>query len=278
MIQLAVDRYAPAALEKEGVAAGLAKDRIVNVLTRNPSTATTTTKRASSFSLATLMSPPQVPGGVVRTHRGVWVAVGLMALTIVALATALVVKSGDPAASIATATTTAAAPVALLDAPAPAPGTETNGATSPAKTSAQVGAKHATATETAPAPGNAQQVVSAPVCPNCGVVDSYNTVQVQGQTNGVGAVAGGVGGAVIGSKVAGRGNHTLGGVIGAIGGGLLGNAVEKHVRVYTMYDVHVRMDDGSVRTVRQSTAPAVGAHVTVDGHTLHAAPSTNTGN
>ena len=247
----------------------------MNVLTRNPSTATTTTKRASSFSLATLMSPPQVPGGVVRTHRGVWVAVGLMALTIVALATALVVKSGDPAAST---TTPAAAPVALLDAPAPAPGTETNGATSPAKTSAQVGAKHATATETAPAPGNAQQVVSAPVCPNCGVVDSYNTVQVQGQTNGVGAVAGGVGGAVIGSKVAGRGNHTLGGVIGAIGGGLLGNAVEKHVRVYTMYDVHVRMDDGSVRTVRQSTAPAVGAHVTVDGHTLHAAPSTNTGN
>ena len=100
------------------------------------------------------------------------------------------------------------------------------------------------------------------------MIDSYAAVQVQGQNNGVGAVAGGLGGALIGSKIGGRGNHTLGGVIGAVGGGLLGNAVESHERAATVYDVHVRMNDGSMRTVRQATIPAVGTHVRIDGNTL----------
>jgi len=74
------------------------------------------------------------------------------------------------------------------------------------------------------------------------------------------------------AHAAGRGNHTLGGAIGAIGGGLLGNAVEKHERTVTMYDVRVRMNDGSIRTVRQAAEPHVGARVNVEGNTLRAAP------
>ena len=121
------------------------------------------------------------------------------------------------------------------------------------------------------APAGQQQVAAAaPVCTTCGVIEGYAPVQVKGQNNGVGAVAGGVGGALIGSKIAGRNNHTLGGVIGAVGGGLLGNAIESHERTSTAYDVRVRMDDGSVRTVRQSAVPTVGQHVTVEGSTLKA--------
>jgi outer membrane lipoprotein SlyB len=116
-------------------------------------------------------------------------------------------------------------------------------------------------------------VASVPVCTTCGVIDSYSAVQVQGQNNGIGAAAGGVGGAVLGSQIAGRHNRTLGGVIGAIGGGLLGNAIESHERTTTMYDVHVRMNDGSMRTIRQATAPQVGERVSVDGNTIHAAPA-----
>ena len=67
----------------------------------------------------------------------------------------------------------------------------------------------------------------------------------------------------------GGGNRTLGGVVGAVGGGLLGNAIEKHQRKETMYDVTVRMDDGSHRTVRESTAPAVGEKVRVESDGLH---------
>ena len=62
---------------------------------------------------------------------------------------------------------------------------------------------------------------------------------------------------------------TVGGIVGAIGGGLLGNAIESHERTVTEYDVRVRMEDGSTRTVRQAAVPNVGQRVNVEGHTLH---------
>jgi outer membrane lipoprotein SlyB len=242
---------------------------------------------------------PVSGGGI---PRGVWIGGGLMALTIVALATALVIKSGNsgvetPAPLAATPAVTAPAepglaPTATANTPAPVVAQQANPVVEPApvhhSAARHTAPSHSTSTTTSTAPsgnttvastGNAAPETSttppppaAPVCTTCGVVESFDTVQVAGQTNGVGAVAGGVGGAVLGSQVAGHHNKTLGGVIGAIGGGLLGNAIEKHERTTTMYDVHVRMNDGSVRTVRQSTAPQVGAHVSVEGNALHAAP------
>lgn len=208
------------------------------------------------------------PAGI---HRGIWIGGGLMALTIVALATTLVVRNND-----ARADTTAGATSAPLVA-----GTDTSTAVTPAR----VGATNAPVNESsrpayrAPAPvhheqarydDNRQQVAAAPVCTSCGVIDGYSAVQVKGQNNGVGAVAGGLGGALVGSKIAGRSNHTLGGVIGAVGGGLLGNAIESHERTITEYDVRVRMADGSVRTVRQGSIPNVGQRVSVEGNTLRA--------
>ncbi len=127
-----------------------------------------------------------------------------------------------------------------------------------------------TAQERAHENWEARQQVAAAACPNCGVVESIDAVEVQGQTNGVGAVAGGVGGAVVGNRIAGGGNRTLGGIVGAVGGGLLGNAIEKHERKATVYDVHVRMTDGSLRTVRQQSSPAVGEKVLVESDGLHA--------
>ncbi len=114
-----------------------------------------------------------------------------------------------------------------------------------------------------------EQQVAATACRECGVVEAVHAVKVQGQTNGVGAVAGGVGGAVVGNRVAGNNNRALGGVLGAVGGGLIGNAIEKHQRTTTAYDVNVRMSDGSLRTVRESTAPAVGEKVRVEADGLH---------
>ena len=204
-------------------------------------------------------------------HRGVWIGGGLMALTIIALATTLVVKSNnndalpDTAAGPSTATVVAANTAPDATAPEqsavakPAPVHE---ATRPVHHT-PAPAHHEAAQDNPP-----QQVAAAPACTTCGVVDGYSAVKVQGQNNGVGAVAGGLGGALIGSKIAGRGNHTLGGAIGAVGGGLLGNAIESHERQTTVYDVRVRMADGSIRTVRQATIPNVGQRVNVDGHTL----------
>ena len=215
-------------------------------------------------------------------HRGVWIGGGLMALTIIALATTLVVKNNDaltdPATTAATSSTaaplvaanttpTSAQPSVANQSPAAPIGTP---ATPPINESARP-------VHYAPPPVHhegardypAQQVAVAPVCTTCGVIDGYSIVKVQGQNNGVGAVAGGLGGALVGSQIAGRHDRTLGGVIGAVGGGLLGNAIETHQRTVTEYDVRVRMADGSIRTVRQSTVPNVGQRVNIEGHTLH---------
>jgi outer membrane lipoprotein SlyB len=118
-------------------------------------------------------------------------------------------------------------------------------------------------------PPRHEQLVAAAACRECGVVEAVNAVKVQGQNNGVGAVAGGLGGALVGNQIAGHGNRALGGIVGAVGGGLLGNAIEKHERTTTAYDVSVRMSDGRLRTVRESTAPAVGEKVRVDADGLH---------
>ena len=208
-------------------------------------------------------------------HRGVWIGGGLMALTIIALATTLVVKNNDAlpeATPLAATTTTPGTPTTGQSSVAnpPVVVAQQSGATTPAHEAARP-AHHTPAHNNNANSNEPQQVAAAaPVCATCGVIDGYSAVQVKGQNNGVGAVAGGLGGALVGSKIAGRSNHTLGGVIGAVGGGLLGNAIESHERVATVYDVRVRMADGSVRTVRQASIPNVGQHVNVDGNTLHA--------
>jgi outer membrane lipoprotein SlyB len=182
-----------------------------------------------------------------------------------------------PSAPVAAATPpVASAPVALAPAPAPAP-PRTVVAQNDTRAS-----RHDEPRRAQPLPPRAdrdngsaydqpsrpQRVAAAP-CSNCGVVESFDQVKVQGQTNGTGAVAGGLGGAVIGNRIAGGNNRTLGGVVGAVGGGLIGNAIEKHQRTTTAYDVHVRMDDGSLRTVRQATAPSLGSKVRVEADGLH---------
>lgn len=62
-------------------------------------------------------------------------------------------------------------------------------------------------------------------------------------------------------------------VLGAVGGGLAGHEIEKHARATTVYHVQLRMDDGSTRTVTQSTAPTVGARVEVQGNELKPRPA-----
>ena len=110
----------------------------------------------------------------------------------------------------------------------------------------------------------------ASVCATCGSVEAVTAVERPGKPSAisVGSVAGGVIGAALGNQV-GRGNgRTLATVLGAVGGGFAGHAIEGQVRKETVYQVGVRMEDGSRRTVESATAPAVGSRVTVDGNSL----------
>lgn len=131
-----------------------------------------------------------------------------------------------------------------------------------------------TAPRAAPAPA-AEPVhkAAAPVCADCGVVESVRAVKRKGDASGVGAVAGGVLGAAVGNQF-GKGNgRTAMTVLGAVGGGVAGHEVEKQVKSVVVQQVTVRMDDGSVRTIEQSSAPAVGQRVQVQGRTLKALPA-----
>ena len=114
-------------------------------------------------------------------------------------------------------------------------------------------------------------------CASCGSVESVTAVQraTKPAAISVGSVAGGVIGAALGNQV-GRGNgRTLATVLGAVGGGYAGHVIEGQVRKETVYQVGVRMEDGSRRMIETPTAPAVGSRVTVDGTVLRDAQSSS---
>lgn len=199
--------------------------------------------------------------------RPAWLIAGGAALATVGLAAGLAWRPAPPAelappASLEATKASLASNEAVVDgkaaepaAPAPAkPATKKP----PVRTAGAVSGREST-----------QQHAS--VCATCGVVEGVREVQVKGEATGLGAIAGGVLGGAVGNQ-AGKGNGRKAmTVIGAVGGGLAGHEIEKRARGETLYDVTVRMDDGSVRTVRQKTAPAKGARVTVDGQTLRSA-------
>lgn len=125
-----------------------------------------------------------------------------------------------------------------------------------------------------PAPSHSGRVAppatqpAADICANCGVVEGVRSFERKGEGSGLGAVAGGVIGGALGNQV-GKGNGRKAmTVIGAVGGGMAGHEMEKRAKSETLYEVRVRMDDGSVRTLTQTSAPAQGARVVVDGDTL----------
>jgi outer membrane lipoprotein SlyB len=108
------------------------------------------------------------------------------------------------------------------------------------------------------------------ICSDCGEVVNIRTVRKEGDSSGVGAVAGGALGGVLGHQMgAGRGKEAMT-VLGAVGGILGGNEVEKQVKAKTLYLVDVRMADGSARTITESIAPslAIGSRVRVEGNMI----------
>jgi outer membrane lipoprotein SlyB len=101
-----------------------------------------------------------------------------------------------------------------------------------------------------------QQQAAPPVlCTSCGTIDSIRVIEKPGEASGVGMIAGGVLGGLVGHQVGqGRGN-TAATIVGAAGGAYAGNQVEKNVKKVAHYDISVRMDDGTLRTVGYDVEP-----------------------
>lgn len=112
--------------------------------------------------------------------------------------------------------------------------------------------REARAAESRPAPIQ----VAQPVCMSCGTVESVREVATQGQGTGLGAVAGGVTGAIIGKQFGHGSGKTAMTILGAAGGAFAGHKIEEKVRSSQRWDVTVRLDDGSTRTVTLEQQPA----------------------
>jgi outer membrane lipoprotein SlyB len=88
-----------------------------------------------------------------------------------------------------------------------------------------------------------------------GMVESIAEVKEPGEAKGLGVVAGGVAGAVLGHQVgSGRGNK-IATILGAVGGAIAGNHVEKQARAEKRWDVTVRLDDGTTQTFSSPAEP-----------------------
>ncbi|MFL6648688.1 MAG: glycine zipper 2TM domain-containing protein [Sulfurifustaceae bacterium] len=134
-------------------------------------------------------------------------------------------------------------------------------------------AKHTqakSATHVATAEQARERVTTAPACADCGVVESVDTVEVKGQGSGAGAVAGGLAGLVIGNQIGQGKGRTLAKVAGAVGGAYAGNEIEKNMKKTVQYQVAVRMNDGSLRTITLASADGLtaGTRVKVAGDTV----------
>lgn len=95
-----------------------------------------------------------------------------------------------------------------------------------------------------------------PICRECGTIESVREVVQQGEGSGVGAVAGGVIGGVVGNQVGGGRGKDLATLAGIVGGAVAGHQIEKSQKKTVRYDIAVRLDDGSLRTISAATPPA----------------------
>lgn len=226
-------------------------------------------------------------------NKPLWAAVGILSVAVLGMGATMLYKQRAPAtapaatvAAVATPQITAApqlaAPAAsasaaddLIEKPVAAP-TKPAPVPAPAKKIVKPVHKQAPApgySGVSPAPSASPYPAystPAPVCAVCGSVESVTPVERSSKPAGVGigTVAGGVLGAVLGNQVGHGGGRTAATILGAVGGGFAGNAIEGKMRKETVYQVDVRMEDGSHRMLELAHAPGVGSRVTVEGAIL----------
>ena len=205
----------------------------------------------------------------------------VLGVTVMALAAALVVNRSDaqPGGTDALAPTTQSSTTAKLASNTTNNTNDTT--TTPARLAPAKPAVQQRPVVVAQAPTQAQAPAPRPVaCADCGTVEAVTPVQRQGDVNGVavgdttiglGTVAGGVVGGLLGNQVGGGSGKTAMTVLGAAGGAFAGNQIEKNMKKVTVYQVRVRMNDGSTRNVEVSSSIPVGSRVIVEGKNLRMA-------
>ena len=234
----------------------------------------------------------------VKSNQYLWVAVGVLGVATLGLGAELLSSRANEAASrdpvvlmaanepaketIATATKapeSVAQPVAAQSAVHTAPVNhkvvhKPNSAgtaqpvsnPAPAQQDVKVAAGTATANPPVVMPEQKPPLV---ICAVCGTVESVTAVEHDAeQGSGIGVIAGAALGGIVGNQFGGGAGKDLATIAGMAAGGWAGNTVEKKIKKETIFEVKVRMEDGSVRKLQQKTSIAVGTRVTVDGGKL----------
>ncbi|KRB30367.1 glycine zipper 2TM domain-containing protein [Acidovorax sp. Root70] len=208
--------------------------------------------------------------------KWMWAAIGVLGVSVLALGATLVMQNRTPsaadAASPATLAATPRTPESQIidEKRAQVPVASGQGAmNSGANYRPQAGGSAGRSGDMAGsmAPGGVAQPVraAAPLCQSCGRVESVQAVQQAAPATGVGAVAGGVLGAVVGNQIGKGSGRTAATVLGAVGGGYVGHKVEERSRTHTVYQIAVRMEDGSLRHFQRAEPTAVGTPVVLQG-------------
>lgn len=107
-----------------------------------------------------------------------------------------------------------------------------------------------------PPPPPAPIAQPKPICNDCGVIEAIRETEKPGEGTGVGAMAGTVVGGMLGNQV-GKGNgRDAMTIIGAVGGAIAGHQIEKSTKKTRSHEIVVRFDDGTTRTLSQSSPPS----------------------
>ncbi|SAL60297.1 17 kDa surface antigen [Caballeronia choica] len=91
-------------------------------------------------------------------------------------------------------------------------------------------------------------------------VESVRGVKISsnnGQPSGLGAIGGGALGAVAGSTIGGGTGSILTGIVGGLVGAVAGNAVENTAAVKNGLEITVRLDNGDMRAITQTSTGEV---------------------
>lgn len=91
-----------------------------------------------------------------------------------------------------------------------------------------------------------------------GTVESVRTVRISAnQPTGLGAAGGAALGALAGTAIGGGRGSIATGIIGGIGGAVAGNAVENTMAMRDGIEITVRLDNGDLRAITQTTTGEV---------------------
>ena len=198
------------------------------------------------------------------TLKWLWMAVGALGVSVLALGGTLLAQNLRGDAPVALATQELAqepAPVATLNQQKVPQTVLQQAHAAPDSRVNQAASRPAQ-----PGPARQPQPVAqarpaAPVCASCGHVESVQALEQAAPATGLGAVAGGV----LGNQVGKGSGRTAATVLGAVGGGYVGHKVEERVRSTTVYQMRVRMQDGSVRSFTRAQPVAEGTPVRLEG-------------